>query len=57
MGGDVMIDSILNFKDIFLNYFNLSKNILPDSISVIILPFIPLILLLVAYKILRKVGI
>ncbi len=52
-----MIDSLVNFKDTFLNYFNLAKNILPDEISTIILPFIPLILLLSAYKIFRKVVV
>lgn len=52
-----MIDSLVNFKNTFINYFNLAKDILPNPIALIILPFIPLLLLLIAYKILRKVVI
>lgn len=54
---DALGDALVNFKDTFLNYFNLAKDILPDPITMIILPFIPLLLGLVAYKILRKVVI
>lgn len=52
-----MIDALVNFKDTFLNYFNLVKDILPAPIAIIVLPFISLLLLLIVYKIFRKVVI